>query len=266
MSAARPCPSSPSQRASAAIASAWRRGGRGVVLDDDVRLTEVVHAERRRVARGAAGRQHVVRAGEVVARGLAATYAPTKIAPAVVQRAATSRASATLQLEVLGRERVRELDRLVERRRRPRAAPWCASACSAIARRGRSRAGATSSPSTAAASGGRRRHEHRARLAVVLGLREQVGGDPRRRRRVVVGDDEHLATGRRSSRCRPRRTPGASPTRPTRCRGRRSCRRAARVARAVRERGDRLRAAELEHAVDAGELAPRAAPRATRPA
>ena len=47
-----------------------RAARRGVVLDDRRALEEVVDAERRGVARGAARRQHVVGPGEVVARGL----------------------------------------------------------------------------------------------------------------------------------------------------------------------------------------------------
>ena len=132
------------------------------------------------------------------------------------------------------------------------AAPWCASACSAIARRGRSASWRASSrvdgAPRARADG---RDEDRPRLAVVLGLRDQIRGDPRRVR-VVVGDDQHLRrTGDRVDvdlavdLALRRRDP--------------------RVARAddlvdarhglgaVRERADRLRTAELEHAIDARE-------------
>ena len=103
----------------------------------------------------------------------------------------------------------------------------------------------------------------RARLGVVLGLRDQIGGDPRGIG-VAVGDDQHLATAPRSSRCRPRRRPGAWPTRPTRCPARRSCRRAApsRCRTRARRSPARRRARTRDRRRRA---APRAAPRRDAP-
>ena len=71
--------------------------------------------------------------------------------------------------------------------------------------------------------------EDRLRRRVVLGLRQQIGGDPGG---IVVRDRRRPGspTGRRSCRCRPCRRRGAWRRRHRRCRARRSCRPAAIVA------------------------------------
>ncbi len=65
--------------------------------------------------------------------------------------------------------------------------------------------------------------QDRLRGAVVLGLRQQIGGDPCR---VVAGDRRRpgFPTGRRSCRCRRGRRRAAWPPRHRRCPARRSCR------------------------------------------
>ena len=85
------------------------------------------------------------------------------------------------------------------------------------------RAAASTASATASAEPRVVGDQDRLRRLVVLGLRQQVGGDrsaDRRSRRRAP----RPRTGRRSCRCRPRRTPAAWPRRHRRCRGRRSCR------------------------------------------
>ena len=206
-------------------------------------------AERPGEARGAAGRQHVVGAGDVVAERRAAVAAEEHAAGSRAPARASASASAHGQLEVLRRDRVR-------RARRPP--------------RGRGRA-----PAPAA-----RRTTLGALASSALGLRldrvEQLvaradaapAGCPApcsacaarssatsARVGVLVGDHDQLARALRCRRCRPARRPGAWPPARRRCPGPTITSTGGDRLGPVRERGDRLRAA---HRVDLVHAAQRA--------
>ena len=169
-----------------------------------------------------AGRQHVVRPADIVAdhlgrerargrsRRRAGSVAPAPRHPAPI----SSRCSGASASTRAAASSIRPTTTI---------APMLRQLAAAIAARS-SRPSCTSTaadhPLREAAVVG---DQDRLRALVVLGLREQVGRDP-----VGVdhglGDDHDLATGRRSCRSRPGRTPAAWPRRHRRCRGRRSCR------------------------------------------
>ena len=146
---------------------------------------EIGHRQAAAQARRAAGRQHVVRTGSVIA-GRFGTVRPTKTLPAL---RILSSSDGIGNAQVLGRKAIRELDCLVQDRTRtiallrrstcarpPRSAasrvaarsrlrPLMASACEVVSRIGRG-------------------------VDVVLGLRQHVGGD--HARIAVRGDDQDL--------------------------------------------------------------------------
>src|SRR5205085_10066327 len=84
-------------------------------------LDEVVHAERRREARAAAGRQHVIRPREVVAEGLGRVLAEEDRA-GVPHRWKPALRARDGELEMLRRETVRDVDGLRDARRDERSA------------------------------------------------------------------------------------------------------------------------------------------------
>ena len=157
---------------------------RCVELQDRCALHEVEHAEARGEARAARRRQHVVGAGDIVADHLRRVR-PRKIAPALRMRAG----------QRLGIARSRSPD---ARRRcgRPAPAPRRATARRITAPKSRQlargdrcraagrRAGAATAASTRSAKAGIVGDQDRLRGRVVLGLGQQVGGEPVR---IVVG-------------------------------------------------------------------------------
>ena len=216
----------------------------GAELEDRGALHEVEHRQAGREARRARGRQHVVGAADIVAdrlRRVAAEEDRAGIADAATgslrrRRCASSTCSAAMRSTsgTASSRRFDDDDRAeiapARRSRLGRAAALAAA---------RSTAASTASPNAGVVG-----DQDRLRRRVVLGLRQQVGGDPvrdrcRRRRRPA------LPTGRRSCRCRPCRTPAAWRPRHRHCRARRSwrpagssrCRRRARRSPARRRRG-----------------------------
>ena len=163
---------------------------------------------------------------------------PRKTGPAFRTCAASGSRVGDEQLEVLGRVVVRARDRLV-----------AGDATSSIRDAGRSRGAATASASSALVG-----HQDRLAVGAVLGLGEQVGG-ARGRVGGLVGDHEHLARpggqvdrdAARDEQLRRGHPPVAGPDDLGDRRDRLG---------AVGERGDRLRAADRVHLVDA-ELARR---------
>ena len=159
------------------------------VVDDVDAAQERLHRQPRRVARGSAGRQHMVGAGQVVAER-DRRVGPTKIAPALRTRGRNVGRVAGDDLEVLGAPRIDDVDALGEvvdqderrlagqRRLDPLAVPG----------RGHSRRerGIDRVEQRLA-----RRHEQARGELVVLGLRDQVGGEVVRIR-AVVGKDPDL--------------------------------------------------------------------------
>ena len=202
---------------------------------------KIACAERSGEARGAARGQHVVGAGGVVAEGRAARAARGTRSRWRAPRSASALGVRAGQLEVLGRDRVREVDGRVEvvgaheRERRVlhrrRAAPRCRAASllhrveQRGARRGHARRG-VSGPCSAWA----------ARSSATT---PRVGARRRRSRAARSGP--------RSRRCRPARRPGAWPPARRRCPGPTITSTGVDRGGAVGERGDRLRAA---HQVD----------------
>ena len=153
-------------------------------------LHEVEHAEARREARRARGRQHVVRAGDVVADRLRRVCAPRKIAPALRMRAASRSGSCVSISRCSGA--IASVSATASSSAPTRmTAPKSRHEAAAIAPRG----SVLSCAVDRALDGvGERRivgDQDRLRGGVVLGLRQQVGGDPFGIG-VSVGDDQHL--------------------------------------------------------------------------
>ena len=200
--------------AAGAIRRRPARVRRCTVTDAD----EIGRAQPAAAPRRAAGRQHVVRSGGVVAGGLRAVGADEHRAGARSGVAATA----------LGRRTTRCSGAMRWRARSPRARvrvttmpPLAASAC---------RAGPSAgicSTTCARDCGGepaRRRQEHRARVGIVLGLRDEVGGNPRRVARQPRRPRSR--SGRRGSRSRSRARQRLRRRDVARCPARRSCPRA----------------------------------------
>ena len=219
---ARAWPARPSARASAAAGgpSAARLCGRAG--EQRGPLQEVVDGQARGEAGAAVGRQHVVRAADVVADHLGRMGAEEDragMADALGQRAAASRDQ---QLDVLGRQAIDQRGRVVQvRHHHDRAEVAPAGARDGLARQ----LGELALDRRGDRIGERGviGDQDGLRELVVLGLAEQVGGDPGR---VLRADrrPRRSRTGRRSGRCRPGRTPGAWLRRHKRCPARRSCR------------------------------------------
>ena len=245
------CASSPSRRASVvAIGPDRAQAFEGQLLHGH-RAQEVGDAEARVASREAVGRQHVVRAAAIVADRFRRPR-PEKHRAGCRHLVEPRTRLLDLQDQVLRRIAVRDRERRIEivddddARVRERALDELAARESRLLRRD----GADHGPAELLA----RRHEQHLRIGAVLGLRQQVRGDERRVG-AFVGDDEHLG--------RPRGIVA---------RGTRGIAVDLRfgfgdpgVARAedlvdlrhalgaVRHGRDRLRAAELEHALDAGD-------------
>ena len=156
------------------------------------------------------------------------------------------------ELEVLGRDRVRGVERAApRRRRRSRGRRRRAST-----RLRRARSAATSSASSARSTRSATASSHTISATAPPGpcsacarrsTATHAGIDG------VVGDDRDLGRAREPVDARPCRTPGASPRRRTRCRARRSTSTGRSAPGAERHRRDRLRAADRVHLVDAGD-------------
>ena len=224
----RRAPSRPSSRASRITAGPSRRSVRGLGLDDARALDEIVDAERRGEARRAAGRQHVIRPGEIVAERLGRVLARGRSRPRG-GRVASQRCGSPHQRARGARARCgwrsRSPRRRVARDERP-----CRSAASA--RRGdrpprqSSRAARRAPPRRARASArGRASRRPRPRAG-----RARPARACRRRRRPAsaraVGDDQHLARAGDHVDVDARRSRAASRSRRRCFPGRRSCRRA----------------------------------------
>ena len=212
---------------------------------------EIRDAEARVTAREPVCGQHVVRAAAVVADGLGRPR-PEEHGARRLDLIQPSARLRDLQDQVLRRIAVRHRERGIEivddehARVRERAFDELAAREPCLLYVDRCDDGAREL--------GARRHEQHLRVRAMLGLRQQVGGDERCVG-VGVGDDEHLGrpgrivargTGRIAIHLRFRfRDPGVA--------GAEDLVDLRHALGAVRHRGDRLRAAELEHALHAGD-------------
>ena len=215
--------SSPSASPSAIAAGPSARSCSGPAFEDRGALHEVEHAEARREARRARGRQHVVGAADVVADRLRRVGAEEDRAGVADLRRPAASASARLDLEMLGRERVDQRHRLVEVAHQDDRAEVAPRRAGDRARAAASRAARSTACSTASASAASSviRIDCAAASCSACASRSAAiqSGLP-----LVVGEDQHLGRARRSCRCRPCRRPGAWPPPHRRCRGRRSWR------------------------------------------
>ena len=173
--AAAPCPSRPSTRDSSAdVRTRLGQPGRRI-LDHAEPRHEVLGRERRGEARGAAGRQHVVRPRHVVPHHLGRV--PRRGTPP--PRAAPARAAppgrATCSSRCSGASPLAS-STASSRLAVSTSAPWLASAAPAISRRGSAGELPAELGRDRVAQRGRRRQQHRAGHRVVLGLGQQVGG------------------------------------------------------------------------------------------
>ena len=200
----RACASSPSSRARRAAAGPSRASVARPGLDQARALHEVVDAERRREARRAAGRQHVVRAGEVVAEGLRrvrpeedrAGVADARQPSVAGVRTSSSRCSGASRFASATASASDAVTTI---------APKRASERAASARRGSAASCSSSAAATRAGESPVGRDADRRGQRIVLGLRQQVGRD-QRRRRPSRRRRSAPRSARRSSRCRPGRS------------------------------------------------------------
>ena len=112
---ARACAGRPSASASASVGPASAGKAAGVAADDRGALEEVVDRQARREARRAAGGQHVVGAGHIVADGLRGVAAEEDRA-GVAHPVGQPLGLVHRELDVLGRDAVDQAGRVVQRR------------------------------------------------------------------------------------------------------------------------------------------------------
>ena len=214
-------PAARAARRPARAGASVRRAG----ADHARALDEVVDAERRREARGAAGRQHVVRARRGSRRTPRARACPRKIAPACRMRRAPALAGRAPQLEVLGREPVRRARSPRRRSRRRRWRRGGAARAAAIARRGSAASWRRAPPPPRGASrrSASRRSARRSGSCSACASRSAATSAGSA---VRVGDDQHLARPGDHVDVDAAEARAAWRSRRRRCPGRRSCRRA----------------------------------------
>ncbi len=183
------CASSPSASARRIAAGPAPRGSSASHRHERGALQEIEDAEAGGKARAARGRQHMVGPGDIVADRFG-RIAAEKDRAGVVDPLGQRLGVVERQLEMLGRDPVDQRRRLAPNRATRMIAPCASQLARAISRaRQAGEVALDRGFATAAAKSASSVIEDRLRRVVVLGLRQQIGGDPCRVV-VPVGDDQ----------------------------------------------------------------------------